>query len=95
MSVFAALMTFYAIICTLTLCLFGLDKGAAMLGKRRIRESTLHRLEYLGGWPGALIAMRLFNHKRRKASYRQTQRRAIVTHSAVVIGLGAVCWAAV
>ena len=47
----------------------GLDKRAARLGRRRTPERTLHLLELIGGWPGALLAMKVFRHKTRKASY--------------------------
>ena len=80
MNALAAIGLFYVVIGVVTLCAFGLDKGAAILGKRRISEVTLHRLESLGGWPAALIAMRLFNHKHNKAPYRRGQLRAIALH---------------
>ncbi|MDG1359913.1 MAG: DUF1294 domain-containing protein [Phycisphaerales bacterium] len=47
----------------------GRDKRAARLGRRRTPERTLHLLELIGGWPGALLAMTVFHHKTRKASY--------------------------
>ncbi len=47
----------------------GRDKRAARLGRRRTPERTLHLLELIGGWPGALLAMMIFHHKTRKASY--------------------------
>lgn len=47
----------------------GRDKRAARLGRRRTPERTLHLLELIGGWPGALLAMTIFHHKTRKASY--------------------------
>jgi uncharacterized membrane protein YsdA (DUF1294 family) len=47
----------------------GHDKRAARLGRRRTPERTLHLLELIGGWPGALLAMKVFRHKTRKASY--------------------------
>ena len=47
----------------------GLDKRAAIRGRRRIPEARLHLWELLGGWPGALLAMVLFRHKIRKPSY--------------------------
>jgi uncharacterized membrane protein YsdA (DUF1294 family) len=49
--------------------LFGIDKRAARLGRRRIRESTLHGVEFVGGFPGALAAQQLFRHKRAKPSF--------------------------
>lgn len=47
----------------------GRDKRAARLGRRRTPERTLHLLELIGGWPGALLAMTVFHHKTRKTSY--------------------------
>lgn len=47
----------------------GLDKRSAVHGRRRTPEARLHLWELLGGWPGALLAMSLFRHKIRKASY--------------------------
>jgi uncharacterized membrane protein YsdA (DUF1294 family) len=34
-----------------------------------VSENTLHLLELVGGWPGALLAMKLFRHKTRKLSF--------------------------
>ena len=45
------------------------DKTAARKGRRRTSERTLHLLEFVGGWPGAILAMFLFHHKIRKPSY--------------------------
>jgi uncharacterized membrane protein YsdA (DUF1294 family) len=46
------------------------DKRAATLGRRRIPETTLHLLELLGGWPGALLAQRVIRHKNAKVGYQ-------------------------
>jgi uncharacterized membrane protein YsdA (DUF1294 family) len=59
----------YALVSLATLVAFGFDKFAARRGRRRVPEKTLHLLALLGGWPGALIAMPLVNHKRRKMSF--------------------------
>jgi len=45
------------------------DKRRAVHGGRRVAERTLHILELLGGWPGALFGQVLFRHKRRKLTY--------------------------
>lgn len=46
------------------------DKASALKGRWRTAESTLHLVELLGGWPGALLAQQCFRHKTRKASYQ-------------------------
>lgn len=35
----------------------------------RIPEQKLHQISLIGGWPGALLARALFNHKTRKTSF--------------------------
>lgn len=42
---------------------YGLDKWAARRGQARVRESVLHVLALLGGWPGALLGQHIFRHK--------------------------------
>jgi len=59
----------YAAMSVATLIAYGVDKSSARGGRRRIPERTLHVLALLGGWPGALMAMTIFRHKRRKASF--------------------------
>lgn len=46
------------------------DKSAAQSGRWRTAESTLHLLALIGGWPGALVAQRVFRHKSQKLSFR-------------------------
>ena len=56
----------YLSMSVVTFAVYGWDKSAASRGRRRVPEPTLHLLELLGGWPGALLAMQVFKHKRRK-----------------------------
>lgn len=60
----------YLMASCIAFCLYGRDKSAARSGKWRTRESTLHIIGFLGGWPGALLAQRIFRHKTRKVSFR-------------------------
>jgi uncharacterized membrane protein YsdA (DUF1294 family)/cold shock CspA family protein len=46
------------------------DKSSARKGRWRTQESTLLLCGLLGGWPGALIAQRLFRHKSSKVEFQ-------------------------
>jgi uncharacterized membrane protein YsdA (DUF1294 family)/cold shock CspA family protein len=48
---------------------YALDKSAAINGRWRTPESTLHALGLAGGWPGALLAQQLLRHKSSKPSF--------------------------
>ena len=62
--------TLYAAMSLLTFVAYALDKRAARKGAWRTPESTLHLLEFLGGWPGAWLAQRTLRHKSVKTSFR-------------------------
>lgn len=72
-------------------CAMWRDKRAAERGARRWPESTLHLLELLGGWPGSLMAQRLFRHKTRKLSYQILFWLCVIANLAA---LGVVFWSA-
>lgn len=59
----------YVVASVMALVTYALDKSAAMKGRWRTQESTLHLLALLGGWPGAWISQLLFRHKTRKGSF--------------------------
>jgi uncharacterized membrane protein YsdA (DUF1294 family)/cold shock CspA family protein len=71
----------------LTFCVYAFDKSAAMNRRWRTSESTLHALSFAGGWPGALIAQRLFFHKSKKASFQDTFRFIVVLHLAAIVAV--------
>lgn len=50
--------------------LYGYDKMQARNEMWRVKETTLHTFELLGGWPGALAGMHFFQHKTRKTAYQ-------------------------
>ena len=60
----------YLVMSLLSYLFYYLDKSAARNGGWRTKESTLHFLSLLGGWPGALIAQQRLRHKTRKQPFR-------------------------
>ncbi|MEH6708986.1 MAG: DUF1294 domain-containing protein [Alloalcanivorax venustensis] len=76
----------YALLSAISFLLYGLDKRAATRGGWRTSEARLHLFELLGGWPGALLAQRVFRHKTRKAEFQ------VVFYLAVAANLGVLGW---
>jgi uncharacterized membrane protein YsdA (DUF1294 family)/cold shock CspA family protein len=65
-----AVPVIYLVFSCFAFALYGFDKYAAKNDRWRTRESSLHLLEILGGWPGAIVAQRLFRHKSIKPSFQ-------------------------
>lgn len=64
---------------------YAIDKQRAInANPRRLSESSLHLGDLLGGYPGGLLARRLFRHKTRKLSFRLTAALIIAAHLGVV-----------
>jgi len=55
---------------TFTFLVYAKDKRAARRDRWRTKESTLHTLALIGGWPGALIAQQVLRHKSRKDAFQ-------------------------
>ena len=76
----------YLIVSAITFVAYALDKSAARNDRWRTQESTLHLFALLGGWPGALVAQRLFRHKSKKQSFQ------IVFWMTVILNCGVLGW---
>ena len=77
----------YVLLSCVSYIMYSLDKAAAGKNMQRTPESTLHSVDLLGGWPGALIAQQQFRHKTVKASFQQIFWVAVLVNVAVVIWL--------
>ena len=66
----AAFPLAYGIISVASAACYAQDKRRAERGEWRTPESVLHVLDLLGGWPGGLLAQRVFRHKTRKLSFQ-------------------------
>lgn len=71
----------------LALIFYVSDKAAAQRNRWRTPESTLHMIALLGGWPGALLAQGLFNHKTSKRSFQRVFWGTVVLNVLGVIAL--------
>ena len=69
-----------------TLWMYASDKNAARAGRWRIRESHLHLLSLLGGWPAAWLAQQNMRHKSSKTAFRAIYWATIVLHCAALAG---------
>lgn len=75
----------YSILSCLSYIAYALDKVAAGKNSRRVPENTLHFMDLIGGWPGALIAQQQFRHKTVKASFQAVFWLTVLVNIAVVI----------
>jgi uncharacterized membrane protein YsdA (DUF1294 family) len=77
----------YALLSAVAFILYARDKSAARANRRRVPERTLHLVALAGGWPGALVAQRVFRHKTRKRPFRLRFLATVVLNSAVLLWL--------
>lgn len=76
----------YLIASAATFLAYGVDKWQAARPRRpgarpvRIAEQTLHLMELLGGWPGALAGQQVFKHKRSKAPFMRVFWVIVILH---------------
>jgi uncharacterized membrane protein YsdA (DUF1294 family)/cold shock CspA family protein len=64
------LLAAYGAFSGIAFLMYGIDKAAAKQGKWRTSEASLHAVAIVGGWPGALVARRVFRHKTVKQPFR-------------------------
>jgi uncharacterized membrane protein YsdA (DUF1294 family)/cold shock CspA family protein len=60
----------YLVMSLLSFLVYARDKTKAHKNEWRTPEATLHLLELLGGWPGALITQKWIRHKNKKVSFQ-------------------------
>ena len=80
------LLAAYGLFSGVAFLMYGADKSAAEQGRWRTSESTLHTIALIGGWPGALVARRVFRHKTTKQPFRT------VFWCTVIANCGALAW---
>ncbi|MGC3990316.1 MAG: DUF1294 domain-containing protein [Chthoniobacteraceae bacterium] len=71
---------YFVVISGVTYWLYWHDKRRAQAEGWRTPESTLHFLEFIGGWPTAFLAQRSFRHKIAKTRYQITFWTIVSAH---------------
>ena len=77
----------YGVASLTSFAVMGWDKRAAEKERRRVPENVLHTIELVGGWPGALVGMAIWKHKRRKVSFVVVTALIVVLHALVWLWL--------
>lgn len=70
----------------LTLLTYGFDKYRAKRNGWRVPEKRLHIMALLGGWPGAMLAQKMFRHKTQKTAFRIVFWICVILNLAVLGG---------
>jgi uncharacterized membrane protein YsdA (DUF1294 family)/cold shock CspA family protein len=65
-----AVLGLYLAASTFAFVAYARDKLAAQKNRWRTKESTLHMLGLIGGWPGALLAQKTRRHKSKKREFQ-------------------------
>jgi uncharacterized membrane protein YsdA (DUF1294 family)/cold shock CspA family protein len=85
----------YAAVSGFTFMAYGIDKSIAVQNEqlapqvrrgRRTPESSLHILELLGGWPGALVAQWYYRHKNHRTAYQVSYWVMVALNLALLVG---------
>ncbi|WP_374341430.1 DUF1294 domain-containing protein [Azonexus sp.] len=77
----------YLVASAICFALYAIDKSAAVAGRRRTPERTLHFWALVGGWPGALLAQHALRHKSVKAGFRAVFRVTVAVNLAALFWL--------
>jgi uncharacterized membrane protein YsdA (DUF1294 family) len=81
-----AIPAVYLVASIAAVVVYAVDKSASQSGAWRTPERTLHILALIGGWPGALVAQRIFRHKSRKTSFRFAFWATVVLNCGALAG---------
>jgi uncharacterized membrane protein YsdA (DUF1294 family) len=71
----------YLVASLVTFAVYAIDKHRAATRGWRVPEVHLHLLALVGGWPGALAAMKLIRHKNRKGRFLLVTGVIVILHA--------------
>lgn len=68
-----------------TFAIYFKDKSSAQNVQQRTPEQTLHFFSVIGGWPGALTAMKVCHHKSKKKSFQNLFWRTVFYNCFILV----------
>lgn len=68
-----------------TFAIYFKDKASAQNEQQRTPEQTLHFFSVIGGWPGALTAMKVCHHKSKKKSFQNIFWRTVFYNCFILV----------
>ncbi|SEG68524.1 DUF1294 domain-containing protein [Marinobacterium lutimaris] len=77
----------YLLMSVVAFIAYAIDKSAAQAGRWRTKESTLHILSLLFGWPGAYFGQEILRHKSIKKEFRTVYFITVILNIAGLIWL--------
>ena len=79
------ILVLYSALSAISFIFYGFDKYRATSQGWRIRENSLHVMDFFGGWPGGFFAQYCFKHKTRKTSFQLIFWSTVLLHNAAWI----------
>lgn len=73
----------YIFMSALAILFYAGDKRRSLTNEWRVPEVYLHCFEFMGGWPGALLAQDAFRHKNKKGRYQTVFWSIVGMHGAL------------
>jgi uncharacterized membrane protein YsdA (DUF1294 family) len=83
----ANLLIGFIVINVISFLTYAIDKYRAKKGYWRIKETTLHLMSLVGGWPGAAIAQQTLRHKSQKTAFRIVFWLTLVVNNSALVWL--------
>ena len=89
---YSFLASTFVILNVVSFLMYGYDKFLAVRGKSRVSERALIICSLLGGWLGALLAMKIVRHKTSKLSFLIKFWVSVFFNILLLCALGYFCW---
>jgi len=78
-------LALYLVLSLSTFAMYFQDKSSAQNEQQRTSEKRLHFYSVIGGWPGALTAMKVCHHKSKKKSFQKIFWKTVFSNCFILV----------